>query len=344
MLGWFRAPAARASCSKRRRRSASAGERGGQHLDRDLAAEARIARAVDLAHAARAERREDLVRAEPCAWRHRRRPPRRREHARRSIVECCGVYQINRPQPPSTEPRQSTMQVSHVSTDRRPSHHAGPAAHPAGDPARGDSASASAPRTSSPTRGGPSPTCSTARDPRLVVVVGPCSIHDTTAALEYAERLKPLADAIADQLIVVMRSYFEKPRTSVGWKGLINDPDLDESFHINKGLRLARQLLLDVNDLGLPTGVGIPRHADSAAHRRPHVVGGDRRADDGEPGAPRAGVGAVDAGRLQERHRRQHPDRGRRRADGALAALVSVGDQAGRRRPSSRRPATTPAT
>ena len=102
-------------------------------------------------------------------------------------------------------------------------------------------------------------------DPRLVVVVGPCSIHDTKAALEFAERLKPLAERYADQLIAIMRCYFEKPRTSVGWKGLINDPDLDESFHVNKGLRLARRLLLDVNDLGLPTGsefldTQIPQH------------------------------------------------------------------------------------
>ena len=78
------------------------------------------------------------------------------------------------------------------------------------------------------------------RDPRLVVIAGPCSIHDVKAALEYAERLRPLAERYAEHLIVVMRCYFEKPRTSVGWKGLINDPDLDESFHINKGLRLAR--------------------------------------------------------------------------------------------------------
>jgi 3-deoxy-7-phosphoheptulonate synthase len=103
------------------------------------------------------------------------------------------------------------------------------------------------------------------RDPRFVVVVGPCSIHDTKAALEYAQRLRPIADRLSDSLIVVMRTYFEKPRTVVGWKGLINDPDLDESFHINKGLRLARQLLLDVNDLGLPTGsefldTQIPQH------------------------------------------------------------------------------------
>lgn len=103
------------------------------------------------------------------------------------------------------------------------------------------------------------------RDPRLVVIAGPCSIHDTAAAQEYAERLKRLADRFAGHLILLMRTYFEKPRTSVGWKGLINDPDLDESFHINKGLRLARKLLLDVNDLGLPTAsefldTQIPQH------------------------------------------------------------------------------------
>lgn len=103
------------------------------------------------------------------------------------------------------------------------------------------------------------------RDPRLVVIAGPCSIHDTDAALEYATRLAPLAERYAGHLIVVMRTYFEKPRTTVGWKGLINDPDLDETFHINKGLRMARQLLLDVNQLGLPTGsefldTQIPQH------------------------------------------------------------------------------------
>ncbi len=92
------------------------------------------------------------------------------------------------------------------------------------------------------------------RDARLAVVVGPCSIHDPVAAVEYAQRLKPLADAVADRLLLVMRVYFEKPRTTVGWKGLINDPDLDGSFHINKGLRLARQLLADVATIGLAAG------------------------------------------------------------------------------------------
>lgn len=92
-------------------------------------------------------------------------------------------------------------------------------------------------------------------DDRLLVVVGPCSIHDTKAAKEYASRLKALIDKYQDNLLIVMRVYFEKPRTTVGWKGLINDPDLDESFKINKGLRLARQLLLDLNNDGVPAGV-----------------------------------------------------------------------------------------
>jgi 3-deoxy-7-phosphoheptulonate synthase len=91
-------------------------------------------------------------------------------------------------------------------------------------------------------------------DDRLAVVIGPCSIHDPLAALEYAQRLVPLRDALADDLEIVMRVYFEKPRTTVGWKGLINDPDLDGSFDINRGLRLARGLLRDINGLGLPAG------------------------------------------------------------------------------------------
>ena len=91
-------------------------------------------------------------------------------------------------------------------------------------------------------------------DDRLLVIVGPCSIHDPAAALDYAARLKPLADRLSEHLIVVMRVYFEKPRTTVGWKGLINDPDLDDSFHINRGVRLARKLLLDLAELGMPAG------------------------------------------------------------------------------------------
>ncbi len=89
---------------------------------------------------------------------------------------------------------------------------------------------------------------------KLLVIVGPCSIHDTNAAVDYAQRLKKIADQFKDELFIAMRVYFEKPRTVIGWKGLINDPDIDGSFQINKGLRLARKLLLDVIDIGLPTG------------------------------------------------------------------------------------------
>jgi 3-deoxy-7-phosphoheptulonate synthase len=91
-------------------------------------------------------------------------------------------------------------------------------------------------------------------DDRLLVIVGPCSIHDTEAAREYAGLLKQAADDTAEDLAIVMRVYFEKPRTTVGWKGLINDPDLNNTFQINKGLHLARQLLLDLAEMGLPAG------------------------------------------------------------------------------------------
>ncbi len=92
------------------------------------------------------------------------------------------------------------------------------------------------------------------RDHRLMVVVGPCSIHDPAAAMDYAHRLKKLADEVADTLFVVMRVYFEKPRTTTGWKGLINDPHMDDSFDIEQGLQLARKVLRDINELGLPAG------------------------------------------------------------------------------------------
>jgi len=92
------------------------------------------------------------------------------------------------------------------------------------------------------------------RDDRLLVIVGPCSIHDVDAARDYARRLKVQADRLQGELLVVMRVYFEKPRTTVGWKGLINDPHLDGSFAINEGLRLGRALLRDLAEMGLPTG------------------------------------------------------------------------------------------
>jgi 3-deoxy-7-phosphoheptulonate synthase len=89
-------------------------------------------------------------------------------------------------------------------------------------------------------------------DRRKFIVVGPCSIHDTTAAIEYAHKLKELADRVSDRLLIIMRVYFEKPRTTVGWKGLINDPDMNDSFDVEKGLHIARSLLLQIADIGLP--------------------------------------------------------------------------------------------
>lgn len=92
------------------------------------------------------------------------------------------------------------------------------------------------------------------KDDRLLIIIGPCSIHDPAAALDYANQLKTLRDKYASELLIVMRVYFEKPRTTVGWKGLISDPDLDKSFRVAKGLNLARNLLVDINKLGLPAG------------------------------------------------------------------------------------------
>ena len=181
-------------------------------------------------------------------------------------------------------------------------------------------------------------------DPRLVVIVGPCSIHDPTAALEYAERLKPLAERYADHLIVVMRTYFEKPRTSVGWKGLINDPDLDESYHINKGLRLARQLLLDVNDLGLPTAsefldTQIPQHI---ADLTSWVAIGARTTESQVHRELASGLS------MPVGFKNSTDGNTQTAVDAVLSARsphwFPVGDQAGRRRRSSRPPATTRAT
>lgn len=92
------------------------------------------------------------------------------------------------------------------------------------------------------------------KDHRLFVVVGPCSIHDPVAGLDYAHRLKKLADEVGDTLQIIMRVYFEKPRTTVGWKGFINDPFMDDSFQVDVGMEKAREFLLQVNELGLPAG------------------------------------------------------------------------------------------
>lgn len=92
------------------------------------------------------------------------------------------------------------------------------------------------------------------KDNRIMVITGPCSIHDPQAALEYARKLKDLSDKVKGKIFIIMRVYFEKPRTTVGWKGLINDPDLNSTFNVEKGLRTARKLLLEINELGLPAG------------------------------------------------------------------------------------------
>jgi len=93
------------------------------------------------------------------------------------------------------------------------------------------------------------------KDDRLLVIIGPCSIHDPKAAIDYATRLKVLIDEVSEELLIIMRVYFEKPRTTVGWKGLINDPGLDGSFHINKGVHEARRILLQLSEMGVPAGI-----------------------------------------------------------------------------------------
>ena len=149
------------------------------------------------------------------------------------------------------------------------------------------------------------------RDDRLVVVVGPCSIHDAEAALDYAARLAAIAPELSSDLLLVLRVYFEKPRTTVGWKGLINDPRGDGSYAVNEGLRIARGLLLDVLGLGLPAGCEFldlisPQFIADAVK-----LGRHRRSHHREPGASQSVVGSLHAGRIQERHHRRYPDRHR---------------------------------
>ena len=106
-------------------------------------------------------------------------------------------------------------------------------------------------------------------DHRLMVVVGPCSIHDPVAGLDYAQRLKALSDEVSDTLLLVMRVYFEKPRTAVGWKGFINDPRMDDSFHIEEGVRKAREFLLRIGEIGLPENLVVDcSHANSLKNPR----------------------------------------------------------------------------
>jgi 3-deoxy-7-phosphoheptulonate synthase len=182
-------------------------------------------------------------------------------------------------------------------------------------------------------------------DDRLLVVIGPCSIHDPKAALDYGKRLKALRDELEkDQLEIVMRVYFEKPRTTVGWKGLINDPYLDNSCEINDGLRLGRKLLLDLNDMGLPTA------SEFLDMITPQYVAdlmswgaiGARTTESQVP--PRTGLRSLLPGGLQERHRRHHQGRHRCHQGRQPPAPLPVGHQVRSRPPSSRPPATRTVT
>jgi 3-deoxy-7-phosphoheptulonate synthase len=132
-------------------------------------------------------------------------------------------------------------------------------------------------------------------DDRLVVVVGPCSIHDYDAAMEYARRCRSEAARFADDLLILMRVYFEKPRTTVGWKGLINDPRMDGSFRINEGLRLARKLLWEINELGLPCGTEFLDTITPQYTADLISLGRHRRAHHRIAGASRTGLGACPA-------------------------------------------------
>ena len=148
--------------------------------------------------------------------------------------------------------------------------------------------------------------CLYGQDDRLLVIVGPCSVHDPAAALDYARRLAALKDELGGELLIVMRVYFEKPRTTVGWKGLINDPDIDGSCNIKK--RPAFGPSYAAWRIGRRFGHrhGIPGTNQPAIHFRRGQLGCDRRSQYGKPGAPPARFGHVDADRLQKRYRRFH--------------------------------------
>jgi 3-deoxy-7-phosphoheptulonate synthase len=160
------------------------------------------------------------------------------------------------------------------------------------------------------------------RDHRLLIVVGPCSIHDVVAAEDYARRLKALADELAPHLFIVMRAYFEKPRTTVGWKGLVNDPFLNDTFHIEEGIRIARGLLLRIAEIGLPLSTEAldPISPQYLQELIAWSAIGARTTE--SQTASRNGIGAVVGSRLQERYRRQPRRRDQRVAIGVQAAPV----------------------
>jgi len=160
---------------------------------------------------------------------------------------------------------------------------------------------------------------------RLLVIMGPCSIHNPDAAEEYASRLAQVRERLDADLEIVMRVYFEKPRTTVGWKGLINDPYLDGTFRINEGLRIARDLLLRIHRLGVPAG---SEFLDTIS---PQYIGdliswgGDRRADHRIASSSRTGIRTVVADRFQERHGRRRQNRVGRHHCRRATAQFSVG-------------------
>jgi len=161
------------------------------------------------------------------------------------------------------------------------------------------------------------------KDSRLLVVVGPCSIHDVDAALEYGARLNALRTELGGQMEIVMRVYFEKPRTTIGWKGLINDPHLDGTYDIESGLKKSSQAAPGIDGGGAADGDGISRSDYPAIHGRPGDVGGGRRAHDGVANASGNGQWAFDADRVQERHGWQSANRVGCDAIGADATQLS---------------------
>ena len=147
-------------------------------------------------------------------------------------------------------------------------------------------------------------------DDRFAVIVGPCSIHDQPAALDYAARLKPLAEQVSDRLLIVMRVYFEKPRTTVGWKGLIYDPNLNDTYQIEDGLHRARQLLMEIAEAGLYSATEFSRPHRAAVRLGSGDLGRHWSPHHREPDAPPNGIRAFNAGWLQEWHRRRPADGG----------------------------------
>ena len=156
------------------------------------------------------------------------------------------------------------------------------------------------------------------RDRRMLMIVGPCSIHDTEMGLDYARRLAALAKEVEDRIVIAMRIYFEKPRTTVGWKGFINDPNLNGSYDVQGGMARARQFLIEVCGLGLPVATEFLGVVHPPVPRRPRFLGSDRREDDGESATQAHGKRPEHADGIQERHGRERDIA----IDGIVAAMT----------------------